>query len=99
MPSSKPLKQKKAHSNRRRMMPAITPITIPAIAPPLRPLLLVVEVMPAALPAPDAEAVGAWKGTVVVAEPVEVTVVAALLVGRINAVAVEGPGTVVIEAK
>ena len=35
----------------------------------------------------------------VVAEPVEVTVVAALLVGRINAVAVDEAALVVIDAK
>lgn len=74
-------------------------MTIPAIAPPLRPLLAVVEVMPAALFAPEAEAEGVWNGTVVVAEPVDVTVVAALLVGRMNAVAVDGVTVVVIEAK
>lgn len=69
-------------------MPAMTPITIPAIAPPLNPLLE--DVTAAALPAPEAVAEGVMKGTVVVAEPVVVTVVAALLVGRMKAVAVEG---------
>lgn len=93
------MKQQKAHSSKSMMMPAMTPITIPAIAPPLRPLLLVVELIPAALLAPEAEAEGVWKGTVVVAEPVEVTVVSALLVGRINAVAVDGAAVVIIEAK
>ena len=69
-------------------MPMMTPITMPAIAPGVRPLLLVVEAMPT-VPAPaDAVAEADWKGTVVVAEPVEVTVVAALLVGRKGAVLV-----------
>lgn len=65
-------------------------MTIPAIAPPLRPLLAVVEVMPAALlaPVPVGEAVADMKGTVVVIEPVDVVVVMTLLVGRIKAVAV-----------
>lgn len=56
---------------------ARTPMTIPAIAPGLRPLFVVVEDMPAALLAPvaEAEAEGVIKGTVVVAEPVDVTVV------------------------
>lgn len=53
-------------------------MTIPAIAPPLRPLLLVVDMPAAAVVA----AAPVWKGTVVVAEPVDVTVVIALLVGR-----------------
>lgn len=72
--SSKPLKQKNAHSNKRRSSPARTPMTIPAIAPGLRPLF-VVEVIPAALVAPVPEAEGVMKATVVVAEPVDVTVV------------------------
>lgn len=76
----------------------MTPITIPAIAPPLSPLLDVVET-PAALPAPEADADGVMNGTVVVAEPVDVTVVAALLVGRMNAVAVDDVAVVVMEAK
>lgn len=70
---------------RSRTMAASTPITIPAIAPALRPLLDVVEA-PAAPAAAVAEAEGVWKGTVVVAEPVDVTVVAALLVGLKGAV-------------
>ena len=69
-------------------------MTIPAMAPPLKPLLEVVEVMPAALLALEAEADAVMKGTVVVMEPVVVTVVATLVVGRIKAVlvaaAVEG---------
>ena len=75
---------------------------MPAMAPPLRPLFVVVVVIPAALLAPvaEAEAEGVWKGTVVVTEPVDVTVVAALLVGRMNAVAVDGAASVaVIDAK
>lgn len=64
-------------------------MTIPAIAPGLRPLFVVVEVMPAALVAPVPEAEGVMKATVVVADPVDVTVIWALLVGRMNAVAVD----------
>lgn len=60
-------------------------MTMPAMAPPDRPLLLLVGVIPAA-PAEAEAALGVWKGTVVVAEPVDVTVVAALLVGRRGAV-------------
>ncbi len=63
-------------------------MTIPAIAPALRPLLAVVEVMPAALLALEAEADAVMKGTVVVIEPVDVTVVATLVVGRMKLVAV-----------
>ena len=63
-------------------------MTIPAMAPPLKPLLEVVEVMPAALLALEAEADAVMKGTVVVMEPVVVTVVATLVVGRIKAVLV-----------
>lgn len=68
-------------------MAAITPMTIPAIAPPLRPLLVVVDVIPAALAAVDA-AVADMKPTVVVIDPVDVVVVMTLLVGRMKAVAV-----------
>ena len=60
-------------------------MTIPAMAPPLRPLLAVVEAVLLALVA-DADAV--MKGTVVVIEPVDVTVVATLVVGRMKAVLV-----------
>ena len=69
-------------------------MTIPAIAPPLRPLLLI-EGAAAAAVAVEAADVGVWKGTVVVAEPVVVIVVATLLVGRMNAVfvAVVATGT------
>ena len=69
-------------------------MTIPAIAPPLRPLLLI-EGAAAAEVAVEAADVGVWKGTVVVADPVVVIVVATLLVGRMNAVfvAVVATGT------
>ena len=69
-------------------------MTIPAIAPPLRPLLLIEGAAAAAVPVEAAD-VGVWKGTVVVAEPVVVIVVATLLVGRMNAVfvAVVATGT------
>ena len=63
-------------------------MTIPAMAPPLRPLLDVVEVTPAALVAVEVEADAVMKGTVVVMEPVDVTVVATLVVGRMKAVLV-----------
>ena len=63
-------------------------MTIPAMAPPLRPLLAVVEAVPAALLAPVADADAVMKGTVVVIEPVDVTVVATLVVGRMKAVLV-----------
>ena len=64
-------------------------MTIPAMAPAERPLLDVVAVMPGSEDA-EAEAppgVGVWKGTVVVADPVDVTVVAALLVALTGALA------------
>lgn len=64
------MKQKKVQMRRRRMMPAMTPMTIPAIAPPLRPLFVV----EAATPAVELVEVGVLKGTVVVGEPVEVIV-------------------------
>ena len=83
IPDKPAVRQHAARSKRRIIMPAITPITMPAIAPGLRPLLLVVEAV--AAPA-EADAEGVWKGTVVVADPVEVTVVATLLVGRRGAV-------------
>ena len=63
-------------------------MTMPAMAPPLRPLLAVVAVMPAALLALELAADAVMKGTVVVIEPVDVTVVATLVVGRIKLVAV-----------
>ena len=55
------------------------------MAPALRPLLVVVA---AALLALEAEADAVMKGTVVVIEPVDVTVVATLVVGRMKAVLV-----------
>ena len=73
------------------MIAAMTPMTIPAIAPPLRPLLLEVAAIPAAaVGAADADS----KGTVVVIEPVAVVVVVTELVGRMNAVAVFVPSVV-----
>ena len=59
-------------------------MTIPAICPPLRPLLSVVAVMPAV--APPCVALGVMNGTVAVADPVAVTVSMVLLVGRTKAV-------------
>lgn len=66
-------------------------MTIPAMAPPLSPLFVVVDT-PAAPLAAAAMLVndGVIKGTVVVAEPVEVTVVATLLVGLNGAALVVG---------
>ena len=90
IPSIKPLQHRIAQIMKRKNRPASTPITIPAIAPAERPLLLVVAVIPGTEDA-EAEAppaVGVTKGTVVVAEPVDVTVTAALLVGLTNALAV-----------
>lgn len=69
-------------------------MTIPAMAPALRPLLAVVGVMPAALLALEAEADAVMNGTVVVMEPVDVTVVATLVVGRIKAVLVAAAAVV-----
>ena len=50
------------------------PITIPAIAPPLKPLLVVVDCMPAAVAPEVPVGDGVSNATVVVADPVEVTV-------------------------
>jgi hypothetical protein len=55
-------------------------MTIPAIAPPLSPLLLAVAVIPAAAPV----ASGAWNATVVVGAPVEIMVKKPTLVGLMN---------------
>ena len=63
----------------------MTPMTIPAIAPALRPLLAATCIPVTALPS---VATGAWKATVVVAA-VEITVATVLLVGRIKADAAE----------
>lgn len=63
------------------MTPAIVPITIPAIAPGLKPWLLVAaigSVLPLAV-------AGGIKGCVVVAEIVPVAVMVAPLVGRTGA--------------
>ena len=68
---------------KRKNKPASTPMTMPAIAPAERPLLETALTPGRAVPeaeAPPAE--GVMKGTVAVADPVEVTVVAALTVGR-----------------
>ena len=70
-------------------------MTIPAMAPALRPLLAVVAVVPAALLALEAGADAVMKGTVVVIEPVDVTVVATLVVGRMKAVLVAAAVAVV----
>lgn len=61
-------------------------MTMPAMAPPLSPLLVVEAVMPAV--APPWVGPADWNGTVVVAEPVEVMVWTVLLVGRTKSVAV-----------
>ena len=64
------------------MIPAMTPITIPAMAPPLRP-------PPAALDSTSVPftpvGIGVVKGTVAVAEPVAVMTITPLLVGRTGA--------------
>ena len=65
-------------------MPSSTPMTMPAIAPPDRPLFVLTVMPVTALPS---EATGVWKGTVVVAVPVEVMVRMVLLVGRTKPVA------------
>ena len=70
-------------------------MTIPAMAPALRPLLAVAAVVPAALLALEVDADAVWKGTVVVNEPVDVTVVATLVVGRMGAVLVAAAVAVV----
>lgn len=57
-------------------------MTMPAICPPLRPLLDVVDCAPAALPPEEAVGDGVPYGTVVVTEPVEVTVAVEAVVGR-----------------
>jgi len=70
--------------SRRNKIANRTPMTIPAIAPPLRPLFVVVEATPAAVPLAAAAVPvgdGVMNATVVVAEPIEVAVVATLLVG------------------
>jgi hypothetical protein len=73
------LKQKQAHRRRRMMIPASTPMTIPAMAPPLRPP----PEDDAWTPIRELPSVptGGMKGTVAVAVPVEMTVTPVLLVG------------------
>ena len=78
-----PLQQRQAQSKRRRRRPASTPMTIPAIAPPLSPVLLgEAETGERALPS---VLTGVWNGSVVVAVPVDVTVTTVAVVGRMNA--------------
>jgi len=73
-------------STRSRITPAIVPITIPAIAPPLMPCDVEDEVIGSELP----EAVaGERNGAVVVADFVEVEVVTVPLVGLKGAEKVE----------
>lgn len=83
-PSRASLKQRQAHRTNRKMTPAIVPMTIPAIAPPLRPLFPALALVSVAPPVPT----GAIKGSVVVAAPVWVTVASPLLVGRRGGLAV-----------
>ena len=64
------------------MMAAITPMTIPAIAPALNPPPPLASAIGKTLPLAVA---GAMKGTVVVAETIEVAVETPPLVGRIGA--------------
>lgn len=69
----------------RIMMAAITPMTIPAIAPPESPLLLPLAII---VPLPVLEAaMGVWKGTVVVGEMVCVVIIPEMVVGRTGATA------------
>jgi hypothetical protein len=65
----------------RSIIPTMTPITIPAIAPPLRPWLLLAT-MGIVLPLAVA---GGINAAVVVADTVEVAVLTPPLVGRIGA--------------
>lgn len=84
-PSQRVLKHRQAHSKNRRIRPAMTPMTIPAMAPPLRPCLVVVTV-PVRIAPPVPTAV--WYGTVVVIDPVEVTVMTVPLVPLTGTIAV-----------
>lgn len=61
------------------MIPAMTPITIPAIAPGLNPLLLLADGVGRLLPLAVA---GGMNGAVVVAETILVVVAIPPLVGR-----------------
>ena len=83
-PSNPALTMQQKQRRMRSIIPAITPMTIPAIAPGLSPPPLadgtmVGSVLPLAV-------AGARKGAVVVAEMVEVAVMTPLLVGRYGAV-------------
>src|ERR1700761_3697888 len=90
IPSMPALRQHARQSRMRRATPAMTPITIPAIAPPDSP------------PPPDGTGVavcapvetGVWKGTVVVGEMVAVMMTPPLVVGRRGA---EYPTPVVVK--
>ena len=68
----------------RSATPRRTPMTIPAMAPPERPPLVVVLDMPDA--APPEVGMGVEKEVVKVGVPVAVTVATALLVGRMAGV-------------
>lgn len=77
-PSKPALTMQQKQRRMSSMMPAITPMTIPAIAPGLRPPPLAIAIVVGkALPLAVA---GARKGAVVVAEPV--VVIIPVLVGR-----------------
>ena len=79
-PSMRPLQHRHARRRKSRNRPRRTPITIPAIAPPDKPLLSGwAEIL---LPS---EATGVWKASVVVAAAVLVTVATVFDVGRIKA--------------
>lgn len=82
------MKQRQPQRSKRKNMARRVPITIPAIAPPLKPLLVVVDCMPAAVAPEVPVGDGVSNATVVVADPVEVTVWVVALVGRMNAVPV-----------
>ena len=83
--SISPLQRQQAQIRNKINSSRRTPITMPAIAPELRPVLCCEAVMPVSeLPS---VATGAMNGTVVVAVPV--IVVIELLVGRMNAESVD----------
>ena len=75
--------RQQAQKRKSRKMAARTPMTIPAIAPPESPLFCAVAVTP--VTAEPSVPMGVWKGTVVVAVPVNMTVAVVALVGRMNA--------------
>jgi hypothetical protein len=81
-PSNPALRIQQKQKRSRRVIPAMTPITIPAIAPGLSPLLLLEEVIGRVLPLAVA---GEMNGAVVVAETVLVAVAMPPLVGRYGA--------------